>query len=87
MLWGVAECRVAGTLTADELAALKDYMTGQAADGWGEGFEQHAIQTDEGEMYVHLWNSDDWSIRTEEECFGQEYACSQYENNYEMEMM
>ena len=32
-LWGVADCRVQGELTAKELAVLKDYVTGQASDG------------------------------------------------------
>ena len=70
-LWGVAECRLLRGLTTKEMDTLKQYITGQASDGWGEGFEQRDIGVDEGVLNVHLWNSGDWSLQTEAESFGQ----------------
>ena len=72
-LWGVAECQITQDLTPEEMGKLKEYISGQASDGWGEGFEQREIQLDRGgELYVHLWSFDPgWKIQPEEECFGQ----------------
>lgn len=72
-LWGVAKCEIYGELTDSELELLKDNITGQAADGFGEGFEQRDIYTPDGDMiYAHLWSSRDWNIQTEQELFGQD---------------
>ena len=73
-LWGVAECQVIGQLSPEELTGLKDFLSGQAGDGWGEGLEQQAIRVDGGELHVHLWQIDGWSIQTEAERFGQAQA-------------
>lgn len=67
-LMGVAECQVRGELTGPELDGFKEFLLGQVADGWGEGFEQRPIQTGDGEIYVSFWNdSPGWSIQTGQE--------------------
>ena len=72
-LWGVAVCGVRGELTGDELDRLREYVAGQASDGLGEVLEQREIPVGDGlEIYPHLWQHRDWSIRTEKEQFSQE---------------
>lgn len=67
-LWGTVECEIKGELTPEEMEIFKDYVSGQASDGWGESFEQRPIKTADGEIYVHLWSSgDSWELHTDYE--------------------
>ena len=66
-LMGVAILTLNDELTPKELEKIKDNITGQASDGWCEGFEQREISTDMGDIYVSYWNSDNWFIKTAEE--------------------
>ena len=66
-LIGVAILTLNDKLTPKELEKIKDKIIGQAADGWGESFEQREISTDMGDIYVSFWNSDNWFIKTAEE--------------------
>ena len=67
-LMGVAECRIQGELTDNELEMLKDTISGQASDGFGEGFEQRYIKIPDGEICVSLWSSEkSWKIQTQDE--------------------
>ncbi|MBP3854763.1 MAG: hypothetical protein IK990_03985 [Ruminiclostridium sp.] len=69
-LTGVTTLRVRGELTGEEQKALNEYLTGQYADGWGEGFEQQEISTgdrDCPEIYVSFWNPDDFEFTVEDE--------------------
>lgn len=56
-LWGVLEVKSHGELSPTELDALTEEWCGQESDGWGEGFEQRPIKTDDGELFVSFWNS------------------------------
>ena len=67
-LWAVSTLEVTEPLTEEELTTLRDYITGQFSDGFGEGFEQREIKIDGGELNVHLWSSNDkFFIDTQEQ--------------------
>lgn len=44
---------------------LKEEISGQYADGWGEGFEQRPIKTENGDLYVSFWYFNNWYIKAE----------------------
>jgi len=66
-LMGVAILTLNDELTPKELEKIKENITGQASDGWAEGFEQREISTEMGDIYISFWNSDNWFIKTAEE--------------------
>ena len=55
-LKGCAVATLSSWLSEQEQEQVKEYLTGQYADGWGEGFEQTPIQAGDIQMYVHFWN-------------------------------
>ncbi len=67
-LWCVAALELTGPLTTEEMANIKEYLTGQYSDGFGEGFEQRYVEVNGGELNVHLWkSSDQFFIATRQE--------------------
>lgn len=58
-LYGCVEVTGTEPFTAAEERAMKDWISGQNSDGLGEGFEQCPIETVDGSIYVHFWNSGD----------------------------
>lgn len=51
-----------------KLERLNEYVSSQASDGRGEGFEQRLIQTPGSGIYVSFWNSGPgYFLKTEQE--------------------
>jgi hypothetical protein len=55
-------------LTNEEKEEIRDFCTGQASDGFGEGLEQRPFKSDDGELYISFWDSDeDWFMLDDDE--------------------
>ena len=61
-LCGCATVVVDEDLTKRGWKELKDYLSGQYSDGWGEGFEQRDIQVEGGILNVHFWQPENFAI-------------------------
>lgn len=66
-LWGVMTAGLKEPLSGEETAELLNFVTGQASDGYGEGFEQRPIKTPDGEIYVSFWNHENYSLKLEQD--------------------
>ena len=69
-LYGVAICEVDDDWTDDDTAQLKEYLSGQYSDGWGEGFELREIdsftETETCEEYdeeADEYYESEWEVR------------------------
>lgn len=66
--YGYVDVVLNAPLNDSEVDELKEWISGQNADGLGEGFEQREIETDDGGLYVSFWDSGkDYFIYTQEE--------------------
>lgn len=67
-LYGRVNVRLKEPLTEGETEILKEWINGQNSDGLGEGFEQRAVEIEEGDLYVSFWHSgDDYFVYSQEE--------------------
>lgn len=77
-LYGRVNVRLEEPLTEEETKILKEWITGQNADGLGKGFEQRALEVEEGELYVSFWDcKNDYFVYSQEEM--DEYIYQQHE--------
>lgn len=66
-LYGKISCYFREPITEKETERLKDTITGQNSDGFGEGFEQHPIRVDSDDIYVSFWDDKDYFLKTSSE--------------------
>lgn len=66
-VYGVAVCQLKAPLDQKELALLKEYITGQAADGFGEGLEQQEFKLNGRDVNISLWDSNRYFLKTADE--------------------
>lgn len=71
-LYGLATCELNDDWTDEDTAQLKEYLTGQYADGWGEGFEQHEIDSfteietcEEYDEEADEYYESEWEVRSD----------------------
>lgn len=57
ILFGVINAELTSPLSEEEKEEFLSWVVGQNSDGFGEGFEQRPLKTDEGEIYISFWHS------------------------------
>lgn len=67
-LYGKCEVKLRASMTDEEKEVMRSWISGQNADGLGEGLEQRPIKTEDGGLYVSMWNSgDDYFVYDQQE--------------------
>lgn len=57
ILYGCIRVELNEALTLEEDAEIKNFLTGQCSDGFGESLEKREIRVEDGDMYVSFWQS------------------------------
>lgn len=66
-LYGVAVCKINGTLSSSELEELKEYCHSQYTDAWGADFAERPRRTNFGELHISFCTDSGASFLTKEE--------------------
>ena len=67
-LWSKTRVESYGALNQMETEQIKEYLRGQFADGWGEGFSQREISVLGAKLYLYFWHDAiEHDLYTEEE--------------------
>ena len=67
LLYGKVDLYLTAPFTPEEKESVTDWVTGQNSDGLGEGFEQRPIATEDGDLYVSMYDMrDSWICDAEE---------------------
>ena len=82
-LYGVIHTQFTEPLTEVEQADLSEWVTSQNADGFGEGFEQRPLETEDGNLYVSFWSSDDGYFLFNDDEFEQYLSAGQQMGGYQ----
>lgn len=85
-LKGCAVATVSPGLDSRELDQVKKYLTGQYADGWGEGFEQTPIEAGDIQLFVHFWNRKNFQFEVLQGAAPLEQAAPEQTGRLEMQI-
>lgn len=66
-LYGKVDFKLREPFTVEEKEKVRDWVSGQNSDGFGEGLEQRPIETEDGDLYVSMWGADNYFIYDENE--------------------
>lgn len=66
-LYGKVDFKLREPFTSEEKEKVREWVSGQNSDGFGEGLEQRPIETEDGDLYVSMWSADHYFIYDENE--------------------
>jgi hypothetical protein len=67
-IFGCIRVNTIEPLTDEEKEEIRDYCIGQASDCYGEGLAQRPLKTDDGDLFISFWDSDeDWFMLDDDE--------------------
>ena len=66
-LYGKVDFKLREPFTTEEKEKVRDWISGQNSDGFGEGLEQRPIETEDGDLYVSMWGADNYFVYDEAE--------------------